>query len=560
MASQLALVSKLGKIASTLSSISDLTALVKSVSAIVDEIVSVEYTGLYFADPETQILKVYEGKGFTEEELGEAERTAMDRHPGWVYKNQQMLHISDTHKNSFGDSKDSKRSFTVRSRLWLPVVSLEGAVGAFGMASTQVDYFSEEHIAVLTFVCNLAGVVYENIRLTQEREKNEQILREALAEANKAREMKQNFLAKMSHEIRTPMNAIIGMTDLLRQTLLDQEQSSFLYAISVSSTTLLELLNDILDFSKMEAEQFVLEHIPFDLKKVMHESYESMRFKAAEKGIEFEILMNPNLPDAVLGDSHRLAQVFLNLVNNALKFTSKGSVRLAATCLDETDTTCKIRFEVSDTGIGVKKEQQALIFESFQQEDESTTRRFGGSGLGLSIVKEIVDLYNGKIWLESEKGEGATFLFEITFEKANAGALQPAEVKSQAHSAESLEGLHVLVVEDNEINQFLALTILERSQADVEVAENGLIALDMLKADNFDCVLMDMQMPVMDGLEATRVIRDSLHSDVPIIALTANAIDGDEERCLEAGMNDYIAKPFQAEVLVKKILDLVSVS
>jgi len=549
------LVSKLDIIASNLSSIRDLKTLASSINKIVDSIVDVKYNGFYLLCQETQKLKIFYAKGFTKKEMQKAEESAMERHPGWVLKNKKMLLISDTLKEKQGQSKDSTRSFVVRSRVWLPIMSFDKAVGAFGLASTQVDQFSEEHIALLSFVCNLAGVVYNNINLKNKQEQNNRNLIKALDQANRAKQIKQDFLAKMSHEIRTPMNAILGMTNLLASTELSQQQQAYSKTLTIASKNLLGLLDDILDLSRLESESYSLENIPIQPVDIIKKTYHSLKFKAREKNLNLIFNIDKKVPPFIIGDPLRLSQILINFVSNAIKFTSKGYIEISCSLNTVMNGRYRIRYQVKDTGVGIKKEKQKLIFQNFQQEDDSTTRQFGGSGLGLSIAKEIVELYGGKIGVESKKGHGSTFFFEIDFDIPKKQEFTSKETKKTL--VNSLKKATILLVEDNEINRYLAITILEKYNAIVDFAENGKIAIDKIKEKSYDIILMDLQMPVMDGLTASRIIREQIDSKIPIIALTANAIRGDSNKCFDAGMNDYITKPYEETDLINKIAQLL---
>ena len=550
------LVSKLGVIASTLSSIEDSQTLALSVNQIVDTIIDVKYNGLYLFDASAGKLKLHYAKGLNKEEQRIAEQTAMQRHPGWVYQNKEVLLISDTKKEKTGQSKDSERSFVIRSRVWLPIMSLDTPVGAFGLASTKVDSFSKEHISLLSFVCNLAGVVYNNISLKNKQEENNRNLIKALDETNRAKKIKQDFLAKMSHEIRTPMNAILGMTNLLADTNLSDHQAAYSKTLTIASKNLLKLLDDILDFSRLESENYTLENIPINPVDILKKAYHSLKFNAREKNLKLSFEIGEKVPTFIMGDPLRLGQVTMNLVSNAIKFTPKGSIHMSCRLSAIVNKRYRLQFKVSDSGIGIKKEKQDQIFKSFQQEDDSTTREFGGSGLGLSIAKEIVELYGGKIWVESIKNKGSSFFFEIDFDV-------PKELKTpqihqqQEFNIQSLSQANILLVEDNDINRFLAKTILEKYHACVGLAENGKIAVEKVKDGSYDLILMDVQMPIMDGLTACSHIRNTLQSNIPIIALTANAIRGDSNKCFDVGMNDYITKPYEETDLINKIAALI---
>ena len=403
------------------------------------------------------------------------------------------------------------------------------------------------------------GTLIESFNLMlQEIEKQNNELIKAKTRAEDSSKAKEQFLANMSHEIRTPLNGIDGMTGLLMKTNITDDQKEYLHAVRTSVDALLVIVNDILDISKIEAGKLDLEYIGFNLKESLNNTIRSLDYKAKEKGIRLQHNFDDHISTILIGDPVRLNQIIINLINNAIKFTHEGGVTLNCTLVRKTDTTNTIEFRVTDTGIGIDKDKLEKIFESFSQEDESTTRKYGGTGLGLSISTQLVQLYKGQLKVESEKNKGTSFYFEIELPcgrdtdvpEESVGVVYPVNVK----------GRKVLLVEDHEINQFLATTILNEWKIEVDLAENGQIAVDKVKSGeiDYDVILMDMQMPVMGGIEATQIIRNELKSTIPIIALTANAVKGDSDKCIEAGMNDYISKPFDPSVLYNKILTLIN--
>jgi signal transduction histidine kinase/ActR/RegA family two-component response regulator len=378
-------------------------------------------------------------------------------------------------------------------------------------------------------------------------------LEKALEAAQSATSAKSNFLAMMSHEIRTPLNGIIGIADLLFLSPLDDEQSAHLNLLVQSGHTLLALINDILDFSKIEAGHLKLEAREFDPAMELQSTAAIYRPTAQAKGLEIELVLG-ELPVAVRGDSHRLRQVVSNILSNAIKFTSKGKVSLGAAARRDSSGRWRIEIGVKDTGIGIPRESLAHLFEPFSQADSSTTRKFGGTGLGLAICKRLTEAMDGGISVDSGPG-GSTFHFHVHFDAAASSSLASRQDESPSHLASPCE-LSVLLVEDNAINQTVALTLLKRLGQRTSLADTGRKAVEMIAAGHYDLVFMDMQMPEMDGIEATKSVRHlDLKKQPRIIALTANAFEADRERCLSAGMDGFISKPFRLDDLRREICD-----
>jgi signal transduction histidine kinase/DNA-binding response OmpR family regulator len=403
---------------------------------------------------------------------------------------------------------------------------------------------------------NQVAYLFEDITI---RKGQEQALLQAKDEAEEAASAKQAFLSAMSHEIRTPMNAVLGMTHLLLQENPRPEQIENLQTLKFSSENLLVLINDILDLSKIEAGKMIFEETDFDLKELVFNLKNSLNFKAEEKKVKLNVRMDKCLPDILVGDPVRLAQVLNNLISNAVKFTEKGTVTIDVMLESDEGETLKINFAVVDTGIGISKDKLDYIFENFTQENTDITRRFGGTGLGLAITKRLLELQNSQIYVESSFGKGSVFYFTLAFKKSLKEKIAPAsQIIDYAHL--DLNHVRLLLVEDNEINQLVATKFLKQLHIKPDYASNGLIALDKVKAKDYDVILMDLQMPEMGGYEATKAIRDlgGKYAQIPIIAVTAAVILDTRNRALAAGITDFTAKPINPNELFQKILKYVS--
>ncbi|MBX0291656.1 response regulator [Hymenobacter sp. HSC-4F20] len=394
-----------------------------------------------------------------------------------------------------------------------------------------------------------------------ERVATERALRHAKLAAESAVRARELFLANMSHEIRTPMNAILGMSQLLAKTELTPTQTSYQQAITTSADNLLVIINDILDLSKLEAGKMTLEQVGFEPAQLLTQVKQTLHYKAEEKGLCLRIEAAPDLPAVLLGDPYRITQVLLNLAGNAIKFTEKGQVIISCEVVPAPDAPAgavDVLFRVSDTGVGIEPEFLAHIFQEFSQEDASVTRKFGGTGLGLPICRNLVKLMGGDMQLESEKHRGTVTQFTLRLPTGTEQDLLPQVLLTEdSPLRQHLRHKHVLLVEDNRFNRQIAKTFLQQAQVQVTEAEHGEQAVALAQEQAFDLILMDIQMPVLDGYGATAALRQQLRLTTPIVALTANAIKGEREKCLAAGMNGYLAKPFQEAELLQVVSEWV---
>ncbi len=393
-------------------------------------------------------------------------------------------------------------------------------------------------------IIKIAYDISENINL-------ENSLKEAIEVAKKASQSKDIFLANISHDIRTPLNAISGFTHLLSEEELSTENKNYVEAISLASKNLLLLINDVLDISKFESDKIELENKPFNFKQLINEIILINSKTVKAKGLKFLSSVDADIPNWVVADQARLFQILSNILGNALKFTIEGFVKFEVYVNSIKVNKTNITFTISDSGVGIDESNFLNVFERFSQENNDTQRNFAGSGLGLSIVKMLVELYEGTIEVKSKKGEGSTFVFNCSFTISDASHKPTAINKSETKDA--LKGLKVLIAEDNEHNQILAKALIKKNQGLPTIVENGQEAVDILQNENFDCILMDLQMPIKNGFDATVIIREQLNSNIPIIACTAHSLVGEKTKAMEVGMNDYITKPYSEFELISAI-------
>lgn len=453
-----------------------------------------------------------------------------------------MVEIRDTHLNErLKDDPNVAGGFKVRFYAGVPLTTPDGHnIGTLCAIDHVTKELNENQRNALSIVAkhviNQLELRTKNIELDAQKKIAE---RAVLA--------KDSFLANMSHEIRTPLNAIIGFTDLLAQTKLDTVQQDYIGSVQVAGENLLLIVNDILDLSKIESGNLVIEAQPFNLKKTLKHIYKLLKVKVP-KDIEFNLFLDADMPDNVIGDQGRLNQILVNLTGNALKFTEEGEVTVSVKLVDETEDHYALRFSVKDTGIGIPEDKLATIFERFKQAEESTTRRFGGTGLGLNIVKQLVELHASEIQVKSKPNRGSEFFFVFQYKK-----VKQDEIAAEAVSEDKLGKLKILLCEDNLLNQKLVRSVIQNFGFELDIAENGEEGIALLSKNKYDLVLMDLQMPVKDGYQTTEYIRNEMNLSIPIIAMTAHSLVGEQERCFDTGMDAYVPKPFKQAVLLKAI-------
>src|SRR5579884_966972 len=428
----------------------------------------------------------------------------------------------------------------------------------------EIEFLGESFNSMIEALVGYRTEIKQHQDLLEQRirQRTEQ-LEEAMNRAQTANQAKSEFLANMSHELRTPMAGILGMIDVTLESDLNEEQKEQLETAQRCAWSLLALLNDILDLSKIESGRMGLEQIPFNIRAVLQDCAKSLQPRASRNAVELTCDIAPSVPEEIFGDPLRIRQIFANLLSNAVKFTEQGHVRARLFAPTRNDHEVTLRFEVEDTGIGISEEKLPHIFDKFTQADGSVSRRYGGTGLGLAITRRLVELHRGQIRVQSEPARGSIFSVDLMCLLAAPSVPEPQAAAGRSalgNGAAAPSGAsRILVVEDNQVNQKVVTTVLKKRGFEIELANNGEQALQKLEDSTaFDLILMDIQMPVLDGLEATRRIRqDPRWRDLPILAMTAHAMNGDRERCLDAGMNGYISKPVHPSHLLRVLSDFL---
>ncbi|MES2544420.1 MAG: ATP-binding protein [Bacteroidota bacterium] len=507
---------------------------------LVSYICGVPIAHISFIDETRQWFKSEIGVGVSEvpREITFCQYTIMDS---------DMLEIPDTYLNEqFKNDPNVVGGFKIRFYAGIPLTTPEGynigTICAIDHVTKELNESQRNALKIVSrHIINQLELRIKNIELDNQKKIAE---RAVLA--------KDSFLANMSHEIRTPLNAIIGFTELISQSDLGSNERDYIENVQIAGENLLLIINDILDLSKIESGYLTIDKHPFKLKKTLKHIYNLLKVKVP-KNIEFNLYLDADLPEVVIGDQGRLNQILVNLTGNALKFTEEGEVTVAVKKVDETADEYLLRFSVKDSGIGIPKNKLETIFERFTQAEESTTRRFGGTGLGLNIVKQLVELHNGEIHVKSQEGKGSEFYIILNYKKANKTS---RTVESSIE--ENLGNLKILLCEDNVLNQKLAKSVINSFGFELDIADNGEIGIELLLKNKYDLILMDLQMPVKDGYQTTLYIRNELQLTIPIIAMTAHSLVGEQERCFDVGMNGYVPKPFKQAVLMETIKNVMT--
>nr|WP_315154750.1 ATP-binding protein [uncultured Flavobacterium sp.] len=507
---------------------------------LISYICGVPIAHISFIDENRQWFKSEIGVGVSEvpREISFCQYTIMDS---------KMVEIPDTFLNEkFKEDPNVVGGFKIRFYAGIPLTTPDGynigTICAIDHVAKELNENQRNAMSIIAkHLINQLELATKNIELKVQKKI-----------AQRAVHAKDSFLANMSHEIRTPLNAIIGFTDLLAQEKLNTVQRDYIDSVQIAGENLLIIINDILDLSKIESGNLTIDPQPFNLQKTLKNVYSLLKVKVP-KGIEFNLFLDADLPEFVIGDQGRLNQILVNLTGNALKFTEEGEVIVSVKKVDETADQYSLKFSVKDTGIGIQPNKLKTIFDRFTQAEESTTRRFGGTGLGLNIVKQLIELHGSEIHVKSKPAQGSEFSFVLTYKKAS-----QTETVTETLTEHNLGKLKILLCEDNILNQKLVNSVIHNFGFELDIAENGEIGIDLLSKNKYDLVLMDLQMPVKDGYQTTLYIRNEMKLSIPIIAMTAHSLVGEKEHCFAVGMDDYVPKPFKQATLLEAIKNVMA--
>jgi signal transduction histidine kinase/CheY-like chemotaxis protein/HPt (histidine-containing phosphotransfer) domain-containing protein len=534
----------------------DIDAVLSEIAKAAATLMGAPYVSFWIADEVNQRLEL---RAYSDEAIGadfpDRTRRFNDGPVGWVAAHRQALNIPDVFVDARFRASQWLRAHGFNSYFAVPILFENSLLAVLAMNNRQPFCFGPDDQALLDSFVAQAAVAIRNAALyTAEAA--------ARTQAEAATRARSEFLANMSHEIRTPMTGIIGLTELALDTTLTAEQRDYLQMIKASSDALLGLLNDVLDFSKIDAGKLDLQAVPFALRDILNTAVHGLRPRAGEKNLKLRLQVASDVPDLIIGDPGRLRQMLINLVGNAIKFTTLGEIVVNVGNEEQAAEAVWLHVAVTDTGIGITTAKQQVIFEPFTQVDGSTTRQYSGTGLGLAICQQLVGLMEGRLWVESEEGRGSTFHFTARFLLPDTAPMSSPHLAlpspycvspsaTATHRAD-LPPLRILIAEDHVVNQRLVTRMLEKRRHRVTVVSNGKEVLTALQQDTYDLLLMDVQMPELDGLETAALIRQQEQGrdgHLPIIAMTAHAMKGDRERCLAAGMDDYVSKPMKADDL-----------
>lgn len=548
----------LKNIISRLSSIRNRKPLIETIEKILEEVADTVYSCLYLWDIENKELILHLAKGFTEKEKKEAEKTAMQRDPAKAFYSKKIIHIPDITKDTQKQSTDSQRSSDIRSRLYIPVINNDRCIGTFELASSKPGYFNEDIIALLTLVSSLTGMVFSSIFYIEKQNEIARELASAKAKAEEANRIKSEFLANLSHEIRTPMNAILGFSQTILSETDNPEFKNKLEAILASGRTLLSLINDILDLSKIETGRLEIINTPVHLPNIIQEIKQVFSEKINNKSLNFKIIVDRNIPNALMLDEIRIRQILFNLVGNAIKFTDKGFVRLKAYCCNsEKKDHTQIIIEIEDTGIGIPQKDHELIFEAFRQGDGNSTRKYGGTGLGLAITKKLVQQMKGELSMESTVGEGTTF--KVTLQDVPVlDNTMSVEYKPEEDPSEIIfEPSTILIIADIKSNIELIKKMIDNDNIRIIEAKNPEIALQKIRVGKINMVFFDLHIPDIKTIDAIKKLKKNKYfNNIPVIAC-ADSIMKNFEKEIIKNFNGYLRKPISRNQIYAELKNFI---